>query len=65
MNHDIEIRNEGSVVMFAVLTQAARDWVAEHIYLEDWQWLGNAFAVEPRYADDLESGMSGDGLVVL
>jgi hypothetical protein len=31
---------------------------------EPWQWLGNGFAVEPRYLDGLIEGIEGDGLTV-
>ena len=61
---DVEVRNSGSVIMVAPVTKAAKDWVAQHLSLEGWQWLGNAFAVDPHYINDLIDGMAGDGLHV-
>ena len=62
---DVEITGiGGSVLLFHPRTRAARAWVAEHLELEDWQWLGSGFAVEPRYAGPLLEGMAADGLEV-
>ena len=63
-NIDVQVENEGSIFMFHVLTDAAREWVNENVGLESWQWLGNAFTVEHRYAQDLAEGMQDDGLTV-
>lgn len=64
MRPDVEVNDCGSVVMFAPMTAEAQQWVDTNVGLESWQWLGGAFAVEHRYADDLIEGMLNDGLVV-
>lgn len=61
---DVRVENHGSLYVFQPLTAAAREWVDEHVALEGWQWIGGGFAVEPRYAHDLEHGMIVDGLEV-
>lgn len=61
---DVFISNQGSIVMIRPLTQKAKDWVEANVQLEGYQWLGDSFACEPRYADDLISGMLGDDLEV-
>ena len=61
---DIKVENHGSIILFTPLTTKAKRWVNENLPLESWQWLGKSFAVEPRYADDLVSGMQNDGLKV-
>jgi hypothetical protein len=61
---DVRVENHGSLFMFRVLTDAARAWVDEHVPTEDWQWMGNGFSVEHRYARDLAQGMLDDGLNV-
>lgn len=61
---DVLVANHGSVVMVQPVTRRAQAWVEEHVALESWQWMGGAFAVEPRYLDNLVEGMAGDGLVV-
>ena|ERR1039458_5868484 len=62
---DVLVRNEGSVVMLTPKSVEARAWVDENLGLESWQWLGDAFAVEWRYAPNVVDGMIGDGLEVI
>lgn len=61
---DFTIHHHGSITMLATHTDAALDWVEENIELEDWQWQGNQFAVEPRYLDALIEGIEEDGLII-
>lgn len=61
---DIIVSDHGSVVMVAPITQDAQTWVAQNVELEPWAWMGGAFAVEPRFLDNLIDGMQGDGLTV-
>jgi hypothetical protein len=49
--------------MVEPVSQAAKDWVAENVPLEDWQWMGPRFAVEHRYIAELVGGMMEDGLM--
>jgi hypothetical protein len=58
---DIHIQNEGTVVLFRPLTQAANDWIEENIR-GDAQWFGGALVVEHRYAGDVVVGIVGAGL---
>lgn len=63
---DIKIINEGSVFLFEVCSPAGREWVAENVQLEGWQWLGgSAFAVDHRYAAGLADAMMNAGLSVV
>lgn len=60
---DVSVENlGGSIVFVRPLTDAAREWVNEHVELESWQWMGGAFAVEPRMLEYLLDGMIEDGL---
>jgi len=61
---DVEVSNQGSIVMIRPVSKAAKDWVDEKVQLEGWQWMGGAFACEPRMVENLVDGMTGDGLVV-
>ena len=61
---DVRVIDHGSVVMVAPLTAEARRFAEENVALESWQWLGDAFAVEPRYVGDLVDGMEAEGLEV-
>lgn len=58
---DVLVENHGSIFLFRPLTVAAKDWIAEHVQ-DDAQFLGEALAVEHRYAHDLALGMQADGL---
>lgn len=62
---DLIVLNPGeSAVMVLVATEAASAWVEENVELEPWQWVGQAFAVEPRMLDQLLEGAVADGLTV-
>ena len=60
---DVLVSNHGSIFTFALLTDAAKDWVGEHVD-PDAQYFGGALVVEHRFAQDLADGMQGDGLQV-
>lgn len=61
---DVRVENCG-IFMFEPLTPEAKDWVAENVRLEGWQWLGRRFAVEGcDNAMSLTQGMLDAGLVV-
>lgn len=62
---DVLVSNHGSVFLFTVNSPQAREWVDEHVHLEDYQWTGaSSFAVEARFARGLAGGMIDDGLNV-
>jgi len=61
---DVEVKNEGSVVLLIPMSDRGKDWIDENLQLESWQWYGNAAAVEARYADPIVDGMMDDGLEV-
>ena len=60
---DVKVENHGTLFLFRLLTDAARDWVEAHVDPEA-QWFGGALVVEHRYARDLAQGMLDDGLAV-
>ncbi len=62
---DVLVGNSGSIFTFTPLTNAARNWIAENVQAESWQWLGGALAVDHHFARDLAQGMIDSGLVVL
>ena len=62
---DVLVRPDGTVVLFALQTDAAREWVDEHVQHEPYQWLGmNNLVVGHRFASDLVEGMRAAGLAV-
>ena len=60
---DVRVRNEGTLFLFDLLTDAADDWVKMNVSDES-QMYGGALVVEHRYARDIAAGMQSDGLVV-
>lgn len=62
MKQDIQVRNEGSIVQFILLTKKAKTWVRENVQSEPWQWMGSSLCVDWRYAEDLFQGMLEAGL---
>jgi hypothetical protein len=60
---DVTLWRDGSgLVLLRRITQAAKDWVADHV--EDYQSWAGCVVVEPRYVDDLVCGLESDGLTV-
>src|SRR5258708_785534 len=60
---DFIVRNEGPIFLLQPLTDAGREWIADHIP-EDSQTWGDSTAIEHRYISDIVQGIEGDGLVV-
>jgi hypothetical protein len=60
---DVTVENHGSLLLFRLNTDEAREWVDEYV-ADDAQYFGGALVVEPRYASNLANGMADDGLEV-
>lgn len=58
---DFELSDHGSIALIRPLTDAARDWCSDNLP-DDAMTLGDAYAVEPRYAMDIAEGFIADGL---
>lgn len=58
------VENAGTVFTFYPLTAKAKEWIDENVHSELWQWFGNVFVVEHRYAWSLAQGMKDDGLLL-
>jgi hypothetical protein len=59
---EIQIENQGSLILFIPITENAKTWLQENVQ-EDAQWFGKALVVEPRYAGDLARGCREAGLI--
>jgi hypothetical protein len=53
-----KVRDEGTLVFIRPATKKAKVWIKENVRLNSWNWLGDGFAVEHRYADDILFGAS-------
>ena len=62
---DITVDNQGTLFVFHIHTDRAKEWVEQHVQIEDHMWLGDkAFACEHRYAPAIAEGMQNDDLIV-
>jgi hypothetical protein len=60
---DFTVQNEGSIFLLHPHTQAAQDWVSEHIPA-DAQRFGSAVVIEHRYICDIVDGIRALSLEV-
>lgn len=60
---DFLIRTQGSVWTFEPVTETAKEFVAT-LPLEGWQWLGKAFGVDARIANQLVDDLESEGFVL-
>lgn len=63
MDNDFIIVSQGSVWTFEPVTEAAKAFVAE-LPLEGWQWMGKAFVLDARIADQLANDLESEGFVL-
>lgn len=61
--HDVTVENHGSIFLFALHTDAAREFVREHVDPDAMRFAGK-LVVEHRFAHDLADGMVEHGLEV-
>lgn len=61
-SRDMEFAFMGSIVLCTPATDAAREWIDEHVSQES-TWFGGALCIEARYLDDFVAGALSDGLV--
>jgi hypothetical protein len=64
MSPDVLVNNAGTLFTFCPLTARAKEWIAENVQSEGYQWLGATLCVEHRYAWGLAQGMKDAGLVL-
>jgi hypothetical protein len=62
---DFLLRDEGSIILLTPHTDAAHDWVNEHIGQDNgYQPYFPTVVVEPRYIADIVAGIQNDGMAV-
>jgi hypothetical protein len=64
MAADVEVVNEGTVSLFVLISEDARNWVEWNVEAEGYQFLGANLIVEHRYVGDIIAGMINDELEV-
>jgi hypothetical protein len=63
---DFKLENHGSLFLFRPLNSAAKDWMAEHLPMDNPEtpFWGYAIVTEPRYVPPIVDGIFRDGLVL-
>ena len=63
---DFGVENHGTLWLFIILTDHAREFVAEHVAIPDHMWQGgdDVFAVEHGCGMDLVNGIVEHGLTI-
>ena len=61
MKTDVEIRDEGTLVLFDLRTPEARSWWLDHVAVDGIMW-HTANVVETRFAAAIIEGMHEAGL---
>lgn len=61
--NDFTFTNHGTIGLLDPLTPDAEAWCVEHLP-DDCQMLGDAYAIEPRFASDIIEGIVNDGLAL-
>ncbi len=62
-SHDFIFVNHGSVTLLTPVSEAASEWVSEHLP-DSCIAFGGGIAIEPRYAGPVLEGIINDGLTV-
>lgn len=61
---DLVVENHGSLFLLRPMSDAAEEWLNEHLDPDNSQWFAGALVVEPRYIGDIVDGAVADGLEV-
>ncbi len=60
---DFEVTYHGSLILLAALTTEADNWCEQHLPADRLIMAGSV-VVEPRYIDNIVTGITSDGLTV-
>jgi hypothetical protein len=61
---DFQIADHGSIISIKPVSDAARQWVAENVVSEPWQWLGGALCLDVRCARHLVDEIAAQGFEI-
>lgn len=61
---DFLVRPNGTIWMFEPVSEPAKEFTLTILDVQDWQWIGPAFGVDHRIANDLASALEEEGFVV-
>lgn len=61
---DVLVENHGTLWLFNLLTDSAREWVDSNVEVPDYMWRCGGFCCEHRCGPSLVEGMREEGLTV-
>ena len=61
---DFLVRPQGTIWTFEPLTERAKNFTGTDLDVQSWQWIGPAFGVDHRLANDLVMALEGEGFVL-
>lgn len=61
---DFEIHEHGSIYILYAHTNAAKQWVADHLPEDALTWGPNGIVVEHRFIEAIATGIIADGLEI-
>ena len=61
---DVQIADQGSIILIRPLSEAARQWLDENVVAEPGQWVDGALAVDHRFARDLVDEIAAAGFEI-
>lgn len=62
---DFVVTRHGSIWTFEPVTQIAKHFTGTDLDVQSWQWLGTAFGVEARIAQDVVSALEDEGFILV
>ena len=61
---DFLVRPQGTIWTFEPVTGRAKEFTDSNLDVQSWQWIGPAFGVDHRPANDLVTALEGEGFVL-
>ena len=58
---DVRVYSDSTLVGFQPVSDAAREWFAENVESEPWQWMGGVLWCDARPAQALVEGLAAEG----
>lgn len=53
----------GSIVLIYAVSDQVREWLLNNVHSEMWQWVGEALAVDWRFAEDIVEALTDEGFI--
>jgi len=61
---DFVVRPHGSIWTFEAMTESGKRFVRTDLDVQGWQWIGPAFGVDYRLANDLIAALEAEEFVI-